>query len=76
MSKTVTFENNPRAGEFKALVDGVDSKFRIVNGSRGLSGRDTRNIYLVVRPNGSHIVVGPLASAKKMLTYTLGKEGK
>jgi hypothetical protein len=61
-------------GIFDAYLDGVKTGWQIVNGSAGLSGRDTRNIYCVVRPNGSHIVIGPLNTAKKLVTETLRKK--
>lgn len=61
-------------GTFRVLWNGAETGYEIVNGSLGLSGRDTRNVYGIVKPNGSHIWVGSLASCKKLLAHSLAKK--
>lgn len=69
MTKTITFQKTS-TGHFAVLVDGQTSEYAIVNGSLGLSGRNTENVYGVVR--GSQIRwIGSLAKAKKAVALTL-----
>lgn len=34
-------------GVFDVYVDGKKTKYEIINGSRGLSGRNTQNLYII-----------------------------
>lgn len=61
-------------GEFKVLWNGADTGYTIVNGSRGLSDRDTPNMYGFVKPDGSHKWIGTLQSCKKILAYSFTKK--
>jgi hypothetical protein len=72
-SINVTFEK-VQTGVFNVLADGVKTKYEIVNGCAGLSGRDTANIYGIV--NGSKVAwVGSIQSAKRMITMRIKKFG-
>ncbi|MFO0271339.1 MAG: hypothetical protein ACK53W_12495 [Gemmatimonadota bacterium] len=55
-------------GEFDVLVDGAPTRYRIINGSAGLSGRDTQNVYGITNSaTGAVRWIGSLASAKKVV---------
>ncbi len=74
MANTVTF-NRVHLGVFEILVNGiVSSKWQIVNGCAGLSGRDTRNIYILAKDGMPTKIQGTLQMCKKTATYFLGKE--
>lgn len=62
-------------GEFDVLKDTVNTGYRIVNGSLGLSGRDTPNFYGIVTPSGRRQWVGTLQACKKLVTVWLTKKG-
>ena len=66
----ITFERIG-TGQFVARRDGAETGYSIVNGSLGLSGRDTRNVYGVVLPDGRHRWIGSLASCKKLIVRRL-----
>ena len=56
-------------GEFTVLSDGEPTEWSIVNGSHGLSGRDTRNMYGIVNSKTGQVRwIGPLHSAKQIAT--------
>lgn len=74
MEKKVTFKKIA-TGEFDVLLDGIHSKYTIVNGSRGLSGHGA-NVYGIVAPGVPTKWLGTLASCKKMVTFWLTKEAK
>jgi hypothetical protein len=64
-------------GEFAALRDGEDTAVRIINGSLGLSGRDTPNVYGIVRPErAAPAWIGSLAACKKLVERLLTKPTK
>lgn len=67
---TITRESN---GYFKALKDGIDTGYRIINGDLGMSGQG-RNMYGIYRtdPNvhKTHWI-GSLAKTKKTLKLWL-----
>lgn len=70
----VTF-NRIGNGEFEVLKNGEKTKYRIYNGSRGLSGRDTRNEYGIHSgASGLYWRIGTLAAAKKTVTVWLTRE--
>jgi hypothetical protein len=60
-------------GEFAVDWNGIDTGYRILNGSRGLLGRDTPNMYGFVKPDGTHKWIGTLAACKKLLAYSFQK---
>ena len=53
------------SGEFACCWNGKETGDRIVNGSRGLSGRDSQNMYGVIWNGGKIVWIGSLAAAKK-----------
>lgn len=61
-------------GEFEVLWNGEVTEYRIINGSRGLSGRDTRNVYGIVHPGRAPLWIGSLPACKKLLTLTLSRK--
>lgn len=74
MNNRVTFQK-VATGQFDVYLDGVKTNRGIVNGSLGLSGLD-KNMYGIVRGDGSVKWIGTLQSCKKILTFTLTKEAK
>ena len=50
-------------GEFTVQWNGQPSGYRIVNGSLGLSGRDTLNMYGVVRAGQPNALIFAINSA-------------
>lgn len=72
----VTFKRTS-LGQFESYLDGVQTKWSICNGSLGMSGRDTRNIYLVydrTRADGQPTKIqGTLQMCKKTVSYWLIK---
>jgi len=71
-SKPMLTTEKLEIGNFKVLWNGNDSGWRIVNGSVGLSGKDTRNHYGVTK--GKEITwIGSIASCKAILTQRLKK---
>ena len=67
--------NKTSQGNFDVLWNGQPTGWIIVNGSLGVSGRDTRNMYGIAK--GDLIKwVGPLASCKKLLTLKLSAQSK
>lgn len=62
----VTFTKES-SGQFAAMRDGQLTGWLIVNGSQGLSGRDTRNMYGIVAPSGKVAWIGSLASCKRLI---------
>lgn len=69
---TVTFERQGN-GFFRAFVDGIQSKYYIINGDLGTSGTG-RNMYGVTSDDPAVKVrwIGSLQKAKKTLAFTLG----
>lgn len=63
-------------GEFKVIWNGADTGRRIVNGSAGLSGRDTQNVYGIVVPGNPPKWIGTLAACKKILAFTMKGKAK
>ena len=61
-------------GEFHSFVDGVKTPWVIINGSLGMSGRDTRNIYGITKDGMSAKWLGPLRTCKMAVTFTLQKQ--
>lgn len=66
---TVTFKKIA-TGEFDVLHNGVPSGFLIINGSLGLSGRDTPNMYGFAKGSNPPKWVGTLAACKKIMMLT------
>lgn len=63
-------------GEFESYLDGALTPWKIYNGSLGLSGRETRNIYGVSKDGGNTVKwLGPLTTAKAMVTTVLTRKG-
>ena len=60
-------------GEFDVLWNGEPTPYSIVNGSLGLSGRDTRNHYGIAG-NGKVSWIGSLAKCKKTVAFWLSKK--
>jgi hypothetical protein len=56
-------------GEFAVLWNGKPTEYRIFNACMGMSGRGG-NSYAIKKPDGSHRMVGSLASCKKSLALT------
>ena len=67
---------NVQRGEFEVFWNGVKTGYRIINGSIGVSGRNTANIYVVVTPSGKYRWIGTLQAAKKTMNLTLTKIAK
>lgn len=66
-------------GQFDALIDGQPSKWQVVNGSLGLSGRDTPNYYLPCKGDASIMKPGfgtTLGAAKEMVEKRIKKEAE
>ena len=57
-------------GEFEVLWNGNDTGRRIINGSRGVSGRDSRNMYGITTPGKPVTWIGSLQSCKGILEQT------
>jgi hypothetical protein len=74
---TITFKKIS-AGNFEVLENGQNTGYGIVNGSAGLSGHDTANMYGITRQHGSVNVkwVGTLQAAKKMVTFWLSTKAQ
>lgn len=53
------------SGEFACYWNGVETGDQIINGSRGVSDRDSHNMYGVIWKGGKIVWIGSLASAKK-----------
>jgi hypothetical protein len=70
MTLTTTKE---ATGEFAVLWNDELTGYSIINGSRGLSGRNTPNVYGIVKPDGSHRWIGTLQACKKILAHTFQK---
>lgn len=63
-------------GEFECFWNGVSTGDTIINGSRGLSGRDTRNMYGIRWNTGKLVWVGSLASCKKAVRANCERKAK
>jgi hypothetical protein len=63
-------------GEFESYLNGEKTNLTIVNGSRGLSGRDTQNIYVVCKGGEITRIMGTLQMCKKAVTHWLTKRAK
>lgn len=73
--KTVTFARVMN-GVFDVLVDGVKSdRYEIVNGCAGLSGRNTRNIYVLAKDGMPTKIQGTLQMCKKAASDILSRSG-
>ena len=61
-------------GQFDSYLDGVKTAYGIVNGSLGMSGRDTVNTYGVTK-NGELVRwLGPLRTCKAMIEAICKKQ--
>jgi hypothetical protein len=60
-------------GSFLVFWNGKNTKYRIINGSIGVSGRNTANIYGIVTPSGKYRWIGSLQACKKALALTFKK---
>ena len=69
--------NRIAAGQFEVLWNGQKTDWHIVNGSLGLSGRDTQNVYGIANEvTGKRCWIGTLQACKKCLTLTLKKSSQ
>lgn len=59
---------------FAVLWNGQATGYSIINGSKGLSGRDTRNMYGIISPSGQVTWIGSLQSAKQLLARKFGSK--
>jgi hypothetical protein len=57
-------------GTFLVMWNGVATGWEIVNGSLGQSGRDTANVYGILKSGSSPRWIGSLAACKKALALT------
>lgn len=60
-------------GEFEVYWNGQKTSFEIINGSLGLSGKDTPNVYGIIQPNKPVKWIGTLQACKKVLSLTFQK---
>jgi hypothetical protein len=66
-----------QTGVFDVYWDGQKTDFEITNGSLGLTGADTTNVYLIHHlPSGKFTTIGPLNSCKAILALKMAKKGK
>jgi hypothetical protein len=72
-NKQVTFER-VMAGQFAVLLNGARTEYQIVNGSLGVSGYG-QNVYGIVKDGASPRWIGTLQACKKIMTFTLTKQG-
>lgn len=73
---TITWKK-AATGQFDALVDGQPTKWQVVNGSLGMSGRDTPNLYLPCKGDTSLLKPGfgtTLKAAKEIVEKRIQKE--
>jgi hypothetical protein len=63
-------------GEFECFWNGVSTGDLIINGSRGLSGRDTRNVYGIRWNSGKLAWIGTLAACKKAVAFNCQRKAK
>lgn len=64
------------SGEFECFWNGASTGDTIINGSRGLSGRDTPNMYGIRWNTGKLVWVGSLASCKKAVRANCERKAK
>ncbi len=65
-----------QTGIFDCYLDGIKTQYQIINGSAGLTGRDTINTYCIAK-NGELVkALGPLRTCKFFLTDRLTKVGQ
>lgn len=66
-----------QTGIFESFLNGKKTEYEIINGSLGMSGRDTHNMY-GVRNLAKDTVrwFGPLVTCKKAVIHTLEKRAK
>ena len=63
-------------GEFEVYWNGEKTSFLIFNGSMGLSGKDTTNVYGISNSStGKTRIIGTLVACKKILALTLKTKG-
>lgn len=62
-------------GQFEVLWNGEPTKYSIINGSLGLSGRNTQNHYGITSGTGL-TWVGTLQAAKKLVRFWLEKQAR
>jgi hypothetical protein len=66
-----------QTGIFEVLWNGKPTEYHIENGSMGLSGRDTSNIYCIYKPSTGFIKqIGPLNTCKALLADKFKREGR
>lgn len=70
--RTVTFKKIT-TGVFDVLLNGSATKYSIINGSAGLSDRDTFNMYGIATAAGNVRWIGTLHAAKSIVTTWLKK---
>lgn len=69
----VTFKRI-QTGIFECYLDGQKTEYEIINGSAGLSGRDTNNTYCISRNGALVKVLGPLRTCKMFMTAKLTRQ--
>jgi len=69
--------NKIQTGFFDVLWNGEKTEYQIINGSAGLSGADTPNIYGIINlETGKRRWIGTLQACKKVITHTIEKRSK
>ena len=73
MKNQVTFAK-VQTGIFDVLLNGEKTEYQIINGSLGMTGRDTVNMYGITNSTNQSVRwFGPLVTCKKAITHTLNK---
>lgn len=74
----VTFKRTS-LGQFESFLDGAQTKWSICNGSLGVSGRDSANIYIVFDRTREDCqptkIMGTLQMCKKTVAHWLTRKG-
>ncbi len=67
--------NKIATGQFEVLWNGKKTDWTVFNGSLGLSGRDTQNVYGIANHvTGKRRFIGTLQACKKCLALTFKKQ--
>jgi hypothetical protein len=75
MNNVVTFKK-VTTGNFDVLVNGVPCEHTIINGSLGVSGRNTENMYGITGTAKGTRWIGTLQACKKLMIHKFTKEAK
>jgi len=67
--------NKIATGQFEVLWNGEKTDWTIFNGSMGLSGRNTQNVYGITNiKTGQRRFIGTLQACKKCLALAMKKQ--